>query len=956
MSNLKPWLWLASVFACTLFSTPALALGEPSYLSERPSDSTFNLVDGNHTATLYHSESADTAIQFALKDLQRDIERVTGKQPRITSKTDALSEFSLIVGEIGKHPLIDELIAQGKLTVDEIAGQWEGYLIQVLDQPFAGVKKALVVAGTDRRGAAYGLYDISEQIGVSPWYWWADVPVKRRDGLYIRSNTRVVDAPKIKYRGIFLNDEAPALTGWVHENYGNYNSEFYAKVFELLMRLKANYLWPAMWNNAFADDDPHNMVLAHQRGIVMGTSHHEPMMRADKEWNRYGEGPWDYERNPEKLYEFWEAGARRNKPYDSIYTMGMRGQADTPMSDEQNIGLLEKIVADQRGILDKVFERDLTDVPQVWALYKEVQGYYESGMRVPDDVTLLWADDNWGNIRRLPTPQERDREGGAGVYYHFDYVGGPRSYRWMNVTPIAKVWEQMNLAYAYDAKRIWIVNVGDLKPQEFPTEFFLRLAWDPEDWPKERLQEFGRLWATREFGPEHAAEIERLITGYTRHNGRRKPELMSPDTYSQLNYNEADRVSAELAELLDSAEALYNIMDLRQRDAFFQLVLHPVKATYLINELYNATAKNRLYAHQGRASAGDYAERAEAMFAADQALTDQYHSLNNGKWNHFMAQTRIGYTHWNNPPANTMPVTYQYRPHARADMGVAVEGDPLPWPYDGSQLSLPSFSPYGPTRHYIDIFNRGTEPFAFTATPSDEWISVDKTEGTVELGERLYVSIDWDKMPAGKLNGSVFIKGTGWGGASVKVQAHLPGDDTRERIRGFVEHDGHLSIQAAHYSRQQTAGDLAWEKIEQHGHTDASISVFPVTDKSFLELAEAPWVEYDVYLFSSGEVTVKGLFAPSLNFVPGRGLRYAIAFNNEPPQIIDLLADNSHGAWQEAVRKGVRETQSTHTIDEPGQHKLRIYAVDPGVTLQKLIIDTGGLRPSYLGPPESQHR
>lgn len=931
----------------------ALALGNPSLLSEQPASESFQLVHKGKAAPLLHGPAAEPAITIALKNLQQDIDRVTGKKPKLLSGSDKNLAFAVIAGQIGKNPLIDKLIAEGKLDTAAIQDRWEGYVIQTVAQPTDNIEQALVIAGNDRRAVAYGIYEISEQIGVSPWYWWADVPVKQQQNLYLKANIHFSDFPEVKYRGIFLNDEAPALTGWTSEKFGGYNHEFYEKVFELLTRLKANYLWPAMWNNAFNDDDPLNMVRAHDYGIFMGTSHHEPMMRADKEWNRYGEGPWDYDRNPEKLYEFWVEGAKRNKPYDSIYTMGMRGQADTPMSDEQNIGLLEKIVADQRDILKEVFnDRGISEVPQVWALYKEVQGYYEDGMRVPDDVTLLWADDNWGNIRRLPTPEERARSGGAGVYYHFDYVGGPRSYRWMNVTPISKIWEQMNLADAYDAKKIWIVNVGDLKPQEFPMEFFLRMAWQPKAWPKERLTEFGQLWAEREFGSEHAPTIERLLSGYTRHNGRRKPELMEPSTYSQLNYREADRISAELTGLLETAQALHTEMPKAYRDAFFQLVLHPVKATYLVNELYNSVAKNRLYAHQGRANANDFAARAENMFEADAKLASEYHSINGGKWNHLMSQPHIGYTHWNNPPANTMPVTYDYQPHNQPDMGVAVEGQAQAWPQTGN-LALPPFSPYGATSYYVDIYNRGTTPFQFTANPADPWVSVSHSEGEVQNVQRVFVSIDWTQAPTGSFNSHVFIKGTGWGGARVQLTGFLPEPSLRQQVKGFVEHNGYIAIEAANYTSKQSVAGANWEKIDDHGRTHASVSVFPVSDHSFTDLSRAPWVEYDIFTFSTGEVELTALFAPSLEVTPGKKLRYAVALDDQEPQIIELLADGSHAAWQQAVRDGVRKSSSQHTISKAGAHKLRIYAVDPAVTLQKLILDFGGLQDSYLGPPQS---
>jgi hypothetical protein len=948
--------YLIKIFLLVVAILPlhALALGDPGYVETRFKKGHFPLVGDKVQAQLYVDSADYPGVIRSVKNLQLDIERVTDKKLELLHDTKQLGKTVVIIGSIGKSAVIDQLIADGKVQTDDIAGKWDAYHIEVVRNPLPGITQALVIIGSNKRGTSYGVYDLSEQIGVSPWYWWADVPVDKKTRLYIAKNTQVQDAPKVKYRGIFLNDEAPALTNWVTENYGNYNSQFYEKVFELLLRLKANYLWPAMWNNAFADDDPQNMILADEYGIVMGTSHHEPMMRADKEWNRYGEGPWEYSKNPENLYKFWTDGAKRNKPYESVYTMGMRGQQDEPMSEGENIGLLEKIVRDQRQIISTVFDdRDVTEVPQVWALYKEVQGFYERGMRVPDDVILLWCDDNWGNIRRLPTPEERKRPGGAGVYYHFDYVGGPRSYRWINTVPIAKIWEQMNLAYHYDANQIWIVNVGDLKPMEFPTEFFLRMAWNPEQWPKERLKEFGRLWAEREFGPKHAAEIEELITGYTRHNSRRKPELQEANIYSQLHYNEANRITAEIKNLAQRADALYAQMPASHKDAFYQLVLHPVKASAIITEMYDMAAKNRLYAHQGRANTAHYADQVRALFDADAALTNRYHTeLSNGKWNHMMSQPRIGYTHWNNPPVNTLPVIYQYEPHSAAEMGIAIEGKADAWPTPGT-YALDEFTPHGQSSRRIEIFNKGTAPFNFLAKPSAPWIIMSHTSGQVNLEQPIDVSIDWKNLPVGRTSGNILITGPGWGGARIQVNVYKPDNKSGGKLRGFVEADGYVAIEAENFSEKKSVHNFEWQKIEQHGRTLSSMSVFPITDYSFSDPKKAPYVEYDVFFFSTGEFTVDGFFAPSLPFTPGRGLRYAVSFDNDAPQIVDIVADMSDAVWEESVRNDIRISRSKHKISRPGLHKLKIFMIDPAVTLQKIVIDTGGLQPSYLGPQQS---
>ncbi len=495
-----------------LVAVRAWALGERRYVSTTPVQGGFVLYTSGKAAPLVVSDADWPGVVRAVGDLSADVGRVTGHAAAIEKSAGAAGYQGakgadvVIIGTIGKSPLIDALVKAGKLDVSGIAGQWESAVTTIVERPMPGVKRALVIAGADKRGTIYGIYDLSEQIGVSPWYWWADVRVPHQDALYVMPGRVVQPVPAVKYRGIFFNDEAPCLSGWTKEKFGGMNHEFYTKVFELLLRLKANFLWPAMWNNAFAMDDPENPKLADEYGIVMGTSHEEPMMRAEKEWTP-GHGAWDYTTNQKEIDEFWRKGMERDKNYEEVVTLGMRGHGDTPMSADANTQLLERIVADQREILKQTVNPDVTKVPQVWALYKEVQGYYEKGMRVPDDVTLLWSDDNWGDLRRLPTAEERKRSGGAGIYYHFDYVGGPRSYKWLNTVPITKTQEQMNLALEYGADRLWVVNVGDGKPMEFPIEFFLSYARTPQRWDKDHLDEFTRDWATREFGPEHAEEI-----------------------------------------------------------------------------------------------------------------------------------------------------------------------------------------------------------------------------------------------------------------------------------------------------------------------------------------------------------------------------------------------------------------------------------------------------------------
>lgn len=955
--KLKASLWHKFLLAACLLSLcmRVAALGEASYLVERKVPGAMPLFGGGQASGIYVDPQDFPIVQRAARGLSVDLQKVGGPALKVLGDSAELQEFAVIIGTLGQSRLIDDWVQRGLINTRGLA-TWDGYLIELIDKPMPQVKQALVVVGGNKRGTSYGVYDISQQMGVSPWYYWADVTPLQKKALFVLPKTRKLDAPKVKYRGIFLNDEAPALTNWVKENHGNYNHEFYAKVFDLLLRLKANYLWPAMWANAFNDDDPKNQALADEYGIVMGTSHHEPMMRADKEWNRYGKGKWEFSTNPDNLSEFWRQGALRARSYESLFTMGMRGQEDHPMSEGENIQLLQDIVSRQRAILADVFApQPVEKIPQVWCLYKEVQAYYEKGMRVPEDITLLWSDDNWGNVRRLPTPSERLRAGGAGVYYHFDYVGGPRSYRWINTVPLAKIWEQMNLAYQFGARQIWITNVGDLKPMEFPTEYFLTLAWNPEAWPHQRIPEFGELWAEREFGKPLAKEIAALMQGYTRHNGRRKPELMAPDTYSLLNYSEAERILAELQQLTDAAEALSKKVPVERQAAYFQLVLHPVLATANMTRLNIAIGKNRLYAQQGRATANSFGQLAKGYFAFDQNLKQRFDALNNGKWRHFMDQTHIGYTNWNNPEGDQLPALAEYLPGDYAEMGVGLDSLSTAWPAPG-RYEL-TFDSNGKKQRDFTLFNRGARPYSFTATVPP-WIRLSQTEGTVDKELRVASTIDWSQLPEGTSVGQIVIKGTGWQAAKITVKATKPSNEINKRARGFIEADGYIAIDAAHFKKSVAKEGVSWQEIPQHGHTQSSITPLPVTDKSFTEVNQAPFVEYPLTVFTTGAITVEAVLAPSLPFVPGRGLRYAISIGDEEPKIVDFLAGFKDGDanWEAAVEHGVRIGRSEHMIKKAGPQVLRLYAIDAGVTVQRLHINTGGLLPSYLGPPESTYR
>ena len=673
------------------FGSPAMACVDPVSVCTTGRSSSFALIERSVPAAIYIDAGADPAVRHAAESLRGDLGRISGREPsRLTTLSEGRGP-TVILGVLGKSAVIDGLVESGKLKLGDLAGEWEGFRQIVVDRPTPGIRRALLIVGADRRGAVYGAYDLSERIGISPWVWWADVPVTQKPALYLTAGARG-DHPRVKYRGFFINDEDPAFSGWAKAKFGGANSKAYAHVFELVLRLKGNYLWPAMWApKAFNDDDPNNKVLADEMGVVMGSSHHEPMTRAQDEWHRNTDkgvtgGRWDYATNAENLRAFWRGGIERMMSkgdgvgYESLITVGMRGDGDEPMAEGAATQLLEKVVEDQRAIIAEVTGRPAEKTPQVWALYKEVLDYYDHGMRVPDDVTLLFADDNWGQIRRLPVPgkDRLDRAGGYGVYYHFDYVGVPRNYKWINTNQVAKVWQQMDLAYRRGAKNLWIVNVGDIKPMEYPLSFFMRMAWNPEAMTPEALEAFPRRWATETFGAEVGPDIGQLLGTYGTYASRRKPELIDQDTFALgegagpvLDGGEFGALVDDWRALAKQTEAIKARLRPDQRDAYFQLIEYPTLALSNLYEMYYATAWNRRLASRNDARANHFADIVEATFKRDAELTERYHTLGGGKWAGMMNQVHMSYVIWNDPTQQTMPsivrVSADTPPHKLAE-------------------------------------------------------------------------------------------------------------------------------------------------------------------------------------------------------------------------------------------------------------------------------------------------
>ena len=632
------------------------------WVSERAEAGSFTLVSEGRAAVVAVAEAEFAAVSLAVTDLAADVEHVSGVKPEVmvasAGKMDAAEIAAVaktgsalvLVGTLGRHPWIDALVADGKLDVSAVRGQWETFLIATVEKPFADVEQALVIVGSDRRGTAFGVYELSQAIGVSPWHWWADVVPDKKAALHVAAGTRKFGPPSVKYRGIFINDEDWGLQPWAAQTFepenGGIGPKTYEKVFELLLRLKANTLWPAMHacTKPF-NADPRNAALAEARGIVMGSSHAEPMLRNNVgEWTDAKE-KYNYATNREGVLGYWEERMKTNGGYESVFTLGMRGIHDSGMqggkTPQEQIALLEQIFEDQRALIAKYVKPEVEQVPQMFCAYKEVLGLFRGGLKVPDDVTVVFPDDNFGFIRDFPAASERGRKGGFGVYYHISYLGRPMAYLWLNTTPPALIWSEMRKAYDHGADRLWILNVGDLKPAEIGTEFFLQMAWDIDRWNRENLPEFLVEWAVREFGREHSKEIATIMQEYYVLNFARKPEHLQwwlprgeeprPSGWTEDEIHQRiERFTAlmgEVGELRDAPSMA------AKADAFFQLVEYPVAGSMLSNMRYFYGERVAAAPRDEKDLLRNNGESADSLLSA---YTQRFDRVADGKWRGFM--------------------------------------------------------------------------------------------------------------------------------------------------------------------------------------------------------------------------------------------------------------------------------------------------------------------------------
>jgi len=944
----------------------------------------FVVADGDTQANILCDDQDFTVVKKAAELLAGDIERVTGTRPVILHQLDEAAGNVIIVGSIPRSGLVQRLQEKGLIDADAIAGQWERYACRTLEKPLPGIDAALVIYGSDRRGTAYGIFDVSRAMGVSPWVWWADVIPERQGTLVLKDIDRVSRPPAVKYRGIFLNDEDWGLQPWAAQTLepetGDIGPRTYARLFELLLRLKANLIWPAMHGctRAFYHY-PENRRVADDYAIVVGSSHCEQMLCNNvDEWDRRQYGPYNYVTNSRAVYDYWKRRAQESRTYENIYTIGMRGVHDSGLEGvdtlAEKVTIMDRIIRDQRDIIRDVINPDASSVPQAFIPYKEVLEIYDAGLKLPDDVTIVWPDDNYGYLRRLNNAGEITRSGGGGVYYHLSYWGRPHDYLWLSTTHPALIREEMSKARQRQSDTMWIFNVGDLKPAEYNLSLALDIAWSADAFAQSGSErEHLDQWCRAVFGESSGAAIADLLWAYYDLAFERRPEFMgwsqveprrkvNPTQYNHFfNNDEARQRLDRYQALAQQAEMLKSRMPARLADAYYELVYYPVVCAAAMNQkiLYLETAYD--YARQSRASANDYAAWAQQAYDRIAAETEYYNqSLARGKWRHMMCMAP------RDLPVFQKPLQPHWDVPDEASWGLAVEGcgDEQLYPAVFMRSSgLPSFNRWTRRRYFIDIFMTGQRPVTWQADPSADWITVEPQAGTLspdtgKKEQRLWVSIDWDKVPVRRnARGRIRIQGMGKQ-YQVGVQAVNRDVEALQDFRGFVEDNRYLSLFAEHYTSHTNAGPSQWTRLQGLGHTGASLMAGPIADPPAVDTAQLASLSavaaYDFFTFSRRPATITVYGLPTHPIDEQHSLRFGIAIDDRPPQLLDFKTVGRSETWKLNVLSNTALASVAADTLEPGRHVLKLYAIDPGVAIDRMTIDLGGLEANYGVLPETR--
>lgn len=942
----------------------------------------FTLASPRQTAAILYDASDAAVVKRAAELFAADVEAVTGRYPRVTSAAGETGP-AVIVGTVGGSALIRRLAEAGKIDTAPLEGAWERYLIQTVANPLPGIRKALVIAGSDRRGAAYGLFTLSELIGVSPWYWWADVPVKKHAALHVDAPPTYSQTPSVRYRGIFLNDEDWGLTPWASQTFeperGNIGPRTYAKVCELLLRLKANYLAPAMHPVSTSFNQiPENKLVADTFAIVMGSTHCEPLLlNTASEWDTQTMGPWNYDKNKEGINRVLTQRVRENSPYENVYTLALRGLHDGAMSTtlpmHEKVRMLQQALLDQRQILAENIDRPVETVPQAFTPYKEVLEIYSNGLELPDDVTIVWPDDNYGYMKRLSGVREQRRTGRSGVYYHVSYLGVPHSYLWFSTTPPSLMYEELRKAYDTTADRLWLVNCGDLKGSEMQVSLFLDMAWDIGRFTADNVVTYPARWLAGIFGEAYYDRLEAMTREHLRLAFPRKPEYMGwgyhwnrfdhnceqlTDTdFSFTNYDEAPRRLEAYRKLGARAEALLHEIGDEARPAFYQLVYYPLRGAELMNRMTLGGQRNRWYARQGRAATNAVRDEVQRCYDSLQVITRGYNSLLGGKWNHMMSmrQNYDGVSAYFN-----LPHLATHDAAGAPRLALQVAGEDV----TGARAfhALPAFDNYLRRTYPVEIYNRGGGTLAWTAHASEPWVVLSKSAGKTADEERITVGIDWEKAPSGNAVPAQIVFRAGEQSEKVLVSLFNPTAPSRAELRGiYVENNGCVSIPAAGCHRVRENDRIKITAVEDLGIEGPALQLGdPTAPLQIFRSRDVPCAEYDFYAFDAGSVDVYTYVLPTFPLHADRDFRIGENTNTDTKYSVQIddgalaTPSSSHveysQVWFESVLRNCAVNKSTLHIDKPGRHTLRIRVGDPGIVLQKIVLDFGGMKRSYLGP------
>ena len=942
----------------------------------------FTLASPRQTAAILYDASDAAVVKRAAELFAADVEAVTGRRPQVTSATGETGP-AVIVGTVGGSALIRRLSEAGKIDTAPLEGAWERYLIQTVANPLPGIRKALVIAGSDRRGAAYGLFTLSELIGVSPWYWWADVPVKKHAALHVDAPPTYSQTPSVRYRGIFLNDEDWGLTPWASQTFeperGNIGPRTYAKVCELLLRLKANYLAPAMHPVSTSFNQiPENKLVADTFAIVMGSTHCEPLLlNTASEWDTQTMGPWNYDKNKEGINRVLTQRVRENSPYENVYTLALRGLHDGAMSTtlpmHEKVRMLQQALLDQRQILAENIDRPVETVPQAFTPYKEVLEIYSNGLELPDDVTIVWPDDNYGYMKRLSGVREQRRTGRSGVYYHVSYLGVPHSYLWFSTTPPSLMYEELRKAYDTTADRLWLVNCGDLKGSEMQVSLFLDMAWDIGRFTADNVVSYPARWLAGIFGEAYYDRLEAMTREHLRLAFPRKPEYMGwgyhwnrfdhnceqlTDTdFSFTNYDEAPRRLEASRKLGARAEALLHEIGDEARPAFYQLVYYPLRGAELMNRMTLGGQRNRWYARQGRAATNAVRDEVQRCYDSLQVITRGYNSLLGGKWNHMMSmrQNYDGVSAYFN-----LPHLATHDAAGAPRLALQVAGEDV----TGARAfhALPAFDNYLRRTYPVEIYNRGGGTLAWTAHASEPWVVLSKSAGKTADEERITVGIDWEKAPSGNAVPAQIVFRAGEQSEKVLVSLFNPTAPSRAELRGiYVENNGCVSIPAAGCHRVRENDRIKITAVEDLGIEGPALQLGdPTAPLQIFRSRDVPCAEYDFYAFDAGSVDVYTYVLPTFPLHADRDFRIGENTNTDTKYSVQIddgalaTPSSSHveysQVWFESVLRNCAVNKSTLHIDKPGRHTLRIRVGDPGIVLQKIVLDFGGMKRSYLGP------